>query len=247
MVTRVARRQRVRKGLLLGALLLFPVVMNYLSPYVIIDGASQGIVNGSLIVFGGLFVSALFFGRLWCGWACPGGGLEEALFAVNDRPLRTPRLRWVKWAIWAPWVGIIAWAAISAGGYHRVDVFHLTEGGISLLHPYSYIVYYAVVLLFTVPALSLGRRAACRGLCWMAPFMIAGRALRNRFRWPALRLQADAARCTGCGTCTRACPMSLPVQELVQAGGMEHSECILCGSCVDGCPSSAIRYTFRRG
>jgi polyferredoxin len=63
-------RQRIRKGLIIVSLLLFPVIMNYLSPYVIIDGASQGIVNGSLIVFGLQFLAALFVGRLWCGWVC---------------------------------------------------------------------------------------------------------------------------------------------------------------------------------
>ena len=33
--------------------------MNYFSPYVIIDGASQGVINGSFIVFGLMFLSAL--------------------------------------------------------------------------------------------------------------------------------------------------------------------------------------------
>jgi ferredoxin-type protein NapH len=50
-----------------------PVTINYFSPYVIIDGASQGIVNGSFISFTLMFLSALFVGMLWCGWACPAG------------------------------------------------------------------------------------------------------------------------------------------------------------------------------
>ena len=245
MVTRVARRQRVRKGLLLGALLLFPVVMNCLSPYVIIDGASQGIVNGSLIVFGGLFVSALFFGRLWCGWACPGGGLEEALFAVNDRPLRTPRLRWVKWAIWAPWVGIIAWAAISAGATIASTCSTSPKGASRSSTPTR--------TSSTMRWCSCSRCPPFLGAAPPAGALLDG-AVHDRRARPAQPLPLAGAaptgrRCAlhGMRTCTRACPMSLPVQELVQAGGMEHSECILCGSCVDGCPSSAIRYTFRHG
>ena len=35
-------RQRIRKGVILTTFLLFPIIMNYFSPYVIIDGASQG-------------------------------------------------------------------------------------------------------------------------------------------------------------------------------------------------------------
>lgn len=50
------------------AFLLFPVVINYLSPYIIIDGAAAGIVNGSFLVFIGLFVSSLFVGA-GCGVA----------------------------------------------------------------------------------------------------------------------------------------------------------------------------------
>ena len=83
MNAQLATRQRVRKALILVSFLLFSVTMNYLSPYVILDGASQGIVNGSLVVFGLQFLSALFVGCLWCAWACPAGGLGEMCFTIN--------------------------------------------------------------------------------------------------------------------------------------------------------------------
>ncbi len=35
-------RQRIRMGVILFTFLLFPIVMNFLSPYVIIDGAFNG-------------------------------------------------------------------------------------------------------------------------------------------------------------------------------------------------------------
>ena len=38
MFQQLATRQRIRKGLILLSLLLFPVILNYFSPYVIIDG-----------------------------------------------------------------------------------------------------------------------------------------------------------------------------------------------------------------
>ena len=57
MVRQQPLRQRIRKGVILTTFLLFPIIMNYFSPYVIIDGASQGIVNGSFIVFGLMFLS----------------------------------------------------------------------------------------------------------------------------------------------------------------------------------------------
>jgi ferredoxin-type protein NapH len=246
-------RQRTRKALLIFSFLLFPIFMNFLSPYVIIDGASQGTVNGSLAVFGLMFLSALLFGRLWCGWACPMGGMNEILFVVNDRPVNGKKIDWIKWAIWVPWISIIIIMAIQAGGYRSVDLLLDTQNGISVAGSpdrpilIAYVIYYAVIGLFAGVSLLVGRRASCHSICWMAPFMILGRKLRNLFAWPSLRLSADPARCAECMTCTTNCPMSLDVNALIHKGSMENNECILCGSCVDNCAKHAITYSFSSG
>lgn len=100
-------RQRIRKALVILAFLSFPVTMNFLSPYVIIYGAMNGIVNGSLIMFGLMFISSLFLGRAWCGWVCPGGGIQEIVEPVNRRPVNGRKIDWIKWAIWIPWISLI--------------------------------------------------------------------------------------------------------------------------------------------
>jgi Pyruvate/2-oxoacid:ferredoxin oxidoreductase delta subunit len=139
------------------------------------------------------------------------------------------------------------------GGYHSVNLAQDTQDGISVAGSpdrpifIAYIIYYFVLALMIIPGLILGRRAACHGICWMAPFMILGRKLRNTRAWPSLRLQAHASACTNCKTCTTNCPMSLDVNDMVQKEVMEHTECILCGSCVDGCPNKAIHYRFSSG
>jgi ferredoxin-type protein NapH len=78
----------------------------------------------------------------------------------------------------------------------------------------------------------------------MAPLMVIGRALRNRFRWPALRLDSDAV---ACGSCTSACPMSIDVAAQVAAGVVETTDCILCASCADACARRAINLRFGGG
>jgi polyferredoxin len=221
--------------------------MNYLSPYIILDASSQGIINASFILFGVLFISALFLGRLWCAWLCPGGGMGEVCFPIQNKPVNLKKTDWIKWAIWLPWLGLIIFLAIQAGGYHTINLLHLTESGISVSQPMAYIIYYIVVGLFVTLALLVGRRAGCHTICWMAPFMILGRKLRNLFAWPSVRLIAIPQNCTSCQKCTRNCPMSLDVTNMVKSGNMEHSECILCANCVDGCPSKAILFTFQSG
>jgi polyferredoxin len=244
--TRHPRRQATRKALIFISLLLFPITMNFLSPYVIIDGAFQGIVNGSLVFFLVLFVGALLVGRLWCGWLCPAGGMGEACFMISEKPARGGRLHWIKWGIWIPWIGIITYAALSAGGYTRINLLHLTESGISVDEPAKYIIYYIVVGTVFVLSITAGKRAFCHYGCWMAPFMILGRKVRNALKTPALHLTADTDACIHCKRCTQACPMNLDVHGMVQSGHMEHSECILCGSCVDSCPKDVIHYAFDR-
>ncbi|MGC9357108.1 MAG: 4Fe-4S binding protein, partial [Anaerolineae bacterium] len=75
-IKQLPTRQRIRKGLLFLSLLLFPITLYYFSPALIIQGASEGVINGSFIVFGLMLLGALFVGRLWCGWACPAGALQ---------------------------------------------------------------------------------------------------------------------------------------------------------------------------
>ncbi|HUM27181.1 MAG TPA: 4Fe-4S binding protein, partial [Anaerolineales bacterium] len=232
-----------RKGIVLLTFLSFPLTMNFLSPYVIVDGAAQGIVNGSLIMFGLMFLSALVFGRAWCGWVCPGAGMQEIVESVNIQPV-SKKVDWIKWAIWIPWVSLIVWLAIRAGGYSRVDFLHLTETGISVDDSRKYVIYYGVVLIFVGLAAFVGRRAGCHTICWMAPFMMIGRWIRNRFGWASLRLVADSSACSDCKLCNKHCSMSLEVSAMALSGNMENSECILCGACVDHCARKAIRYSF---
>jgi polyferredoxin len=247
MLKQLSKRQRIRKGIVLFSFLIFPVTMNFLSPYVIIDGAMNGILNGSAVMFGLMFVSSLFLGRAWCGWVCPGSAMADIAEPINNRAMNPAKVAWIKWLIWIPWMSIIVWLLIRAGGYSSVNLLHLTESGVSVDSPEKYIIYFVVIFLFVGLAVIFGRRAGCHTICWMAPFMIIGRWIRNRLPWPSLRLVADATACSDCKLCVRNCPMGLDVNAMVEIEQMEHSECILCGNCIDTCSKKAIRYSFSAG
>lgn len=241
-----AKRQRLRKALIFISFLLFPVTIYYFSPAVIIGGARQGIINGSFIMFGLLFVSSLALGRGFCGWACPGAGLGEACMMARSQTAPGGRWNWIKYFLWVPWLGIIITLAVLAGGYHSVDPFLMTWHGISVHDPESYIVYFSFVTLIAVLGWFPGRRGFCHYVCWMAPFMVIGTWISQRTHTPALHLEAQTEECLDCGLCAKSCPMSLDVPALVASGSMAHSECILCGTCVDQCRQGVIRFAWRR-
>jgi ferredoxin-type protein NapH len=238
-------RQKIRAASILLSFFLFPATFYYLSPILILQASAQGVVNGSFIIFGLLFTSSLVLGRAFCGWVCPGAGCQEPLFQVNDRSITRGGV--IKWMIWVPWIGLVAALAIRRGGYERVDFFYETFYGLSISNVRGLIAYLVVLLvLIALPAVAVGKRSFCHHLCWMAPFMILGRKMRNTGKWPSLALAAQPEKCTHCHACSLSCPMSLPVEDMVEKGLMENAECILCGTCIDGCEFDTLLYSFYR-
>jgi ferredoxin-type protein NapH len=240
-------RQKLRRAATIATVALFPVTLYYFSPFLSLAGLASGVVTGSIVVFALLFVSSLFLGRAFCGWACPAGGVQEVVRGFKGRAVKRLSIRWVKWLIWAPWVLALLLATFKAGGVHSIDFTWQTWHGISVADMPGLIALVSVAGLFSVLALAVGRRAGCHTVCWIAPFMILGRKIRNMFAWPSLRLLARAESCTQCATCARGCPMSIEVSAMVKSGHMESSDCILCASCVDACPQGTLRITFSSG
>ena len=239
------KRQPVRKTLLLASMLLFPITLNYLSPYLIISGSMEGVLSGSAVLFITQFVTALVFGRAFCGWLCPAGGLQEVCANIQPKPTGK-RMNLLKYGLWMVWLGAIVAGFVAAGGIARVQILYKTDTGISVDAPAGYFIYFSVVLLVVVLSLTLGRRGFCHSVCWMAPFMVLGTKLRDALHLPGLRLTAQPDRCIACGMCSKACPMSLPVQALVQTGKLAQSECILCATCADVCPKKVLRVKMQK-
>ena len=175
------------------------------------------------------------------------GGLQELTARLRGRPVARRRIRWIKYLVWGPWFLLLVYLTLQAGGFRRAEPGYQTWHGISVVNLQGLVVLLTVAAVFFLPAALVGRRASCHTLCWIAPFLIAGRSVRNFLAWPALRLAARPQACRRCGSCTGACPMSIDFQEGLQAGGLETTDCILCGSCADACPSGAIRLRFGKG
>jgi len=233
-------RQKIRRILLYVSLFLFPITMNFLSPYVSIDGAFAGVLSGSALMFIVLFLSGVFFGRAWCGWLCPAGGMAEVAQTVNPKPANAKRLRVVRYVIFAVWFGVLVTGFVLAGGIRGVDPLRLTERYISVDEPIKYIMYYLVMGLFFVLDLALGRRGACHGICWMSPFLNAGMLVGRLLHLPQMRIQSKPESCIDCKKCNNKCPMSIDVNAAVQPGSVKSYDCSLCGECGDVCPKDVL-------
>lgn len=238
-------RQKIRRIPIYISLLLFPITLNFFSPYVSIDGAMNGIISGSLLLFFLMFITSIFFGRAWCGWICPIAGLSEMCSYINNKNVNVKRLKIIRYSIFTIWAGVLVAMIIISGGIKGIDPLYLTETGISVDAPVKYITYYLVLLLFFVTTILVGKRGACHSLCWMSPFMVAGVTVGKLLHIPQLRIKSDVSKCVNCNACNKKCPMSIPVGTDMKEGFIKTSDCILCGECVDTCPKKALSYGIK--
>ncbi|PKM72752.1 MAG: 4Fe-4S ferredoxin [Firmicutes bacterium HGW-Firmicutes-16] len=227
-------RQKIRKGILTFSALLFPLLFFFLSPYIIIASASVGILNGSSVVFGFLLLTSIVGSRLFCGWLCPGGAIQDFVSTSNDKRWNGKWKNAFKHIIWVVWFSFIVYLWVRHWPL-KTDFFYMVGIDLPMV-----IMYFFVMTLIYVLSLVTGKRGMCHSLCWMAPFMVIGEKLADLLHIPRFRLKADSAACVSCGKCSKNCPMSLNVAEMVKAGNLNSTECISCLECVDGCPKKAI-------
>jgi polyferredoxin len=169
-------------------------------------------------------VGPLIFGRLLCGWGCWRAMVLERLPVGKGSGRR--KGVWV----WTPLVGVVvslaaaALLALTHGHAHANSIWPVAAG---------VAVYYAAAIAL---ALALhDQRAFCKYLC------PTGLVLRWTSRPALLHVRAQAEACTGCGACTKVCPMDIPVAERVRTG-----DCILCQRCVQTCPTGVLKTSLRK-
>jgi ferredoxin-type protein NapH len=227
-------RQKIRKGILTFSALLFPLTYYFLSPYLIVMAASQGVIGGSAIVFGGLLVFSIVFSRLYCGWLCPGGALQDYISETNGCCWNGRIKNLFKYLIWAAWFGFVVFLWVQNKPL-SADPLYTFE-----INPQYLVTYIGVATIIFLFTLFTGKRGMCHSFCWMAPFMVIGERIADLLHIPRFRLKAYPDKCISCGKCTKNCPMSLDVAAMVKAGKPDSAECVGCLSCVDGCPQKAI-------
>ena len=185
------KRQKIRIFIIFISLLLFPITMWYFSPAIIINGMLNHILNGSFFLFCGLLIFSSMFGRIFCAYICPSGGMQECILHINDKPAKQGKRRYIKFVIWTIWIAVLIFAFINGNGIIKADPLFMTEKGISIHEISDYIIYYSVILVLFLPSLIFGKRATCHYICWMAPFMVIGEKIGQRLHIPQLHITAD--------------------------------------------------------
>ena len=245
--TKASTRQKIRLTILFLMVITFPILMNYFSVFLIIEGSARGTMTFSFFFWTAWLALSLIFGRAACGYLCPLGAFQETRDRMAHKELKKIKgLKYIKYALAAAWVGAIVYFAVAAGGYHNIDLLYNTNSGVSIDRAEGWFTYGTIVLVILLPVFFIGKRGFCHYFCPWGVLNMVGTKIKTFLHLPSLHLEADRNRCKHCHTCLAECPMSLQVEEMVKTGSMANNECILCGTCADNCPSKAIKYSWDR-
>lgn len=207
----------------------------------------------SFYLVGFLALIGLFVGRLFCGWACPFGWVQDLLHRIPVRKRSIPRkaariLGYGKYAMLAVLVLLLPFALADAYGIgvpwfcKLVCPAGTLQAGIPLLIANAPLraaagwlfSWKGFLLAVTVTVSLFLLRPFCRFACPLGAFY----ALFQRLS--LYRMQVDKTACTRCGACAHACGLDLRPQE-----DPNHPDCIRCGVCVQACPTHALTAGFR--
>ena len=208
-----------------------------------------------LLILGaiGLFFVTAYFGRLWCGYACPQTVWTDLFMLVErwiegDRNarIRLDKARWSagkalrKAAKHGAWLAI----AVATGG---AWVFYFADAPTTLgeiLTGTASSTIYVFIGLFTATTYTLAgwaREQVCTYMCpWPRfqaamfdehSFIVSYRRWRGepRGKHKAGTSWEGRGDCVDCGSCVAVCPTGIDIRDGQQL------ECIGCGLCIDAC------------
>jgi len=203
-----------------------------------------------VIAFGLILLTTFFYGRMWCSFLCPVGGLAELgsrmlndKWKIEFRSLPQVQIRYGYFAVYLvlmPLLGISACTLCNfitiprlveaLSGEYRGIVFIISSVGLVNLG-----------LLFLLGFFASKGRAYCQFLCPIG----AADGLMNRLGAKfgfSHHIRVEKERCSGCNICARKC-MCGAIKMVDRVAVVDQLSCMSCHECVDVCDWDAIEWT----
>ncbi len=197
------------------------------------------------IALGMVLLLGIVFGKLFCGWVCPFGFLQDMLHKIPTRKLTLPK--WtshIKYLVLVLMVFLIpfflgeetmySFCRICPASALQVTLPNLFSSG-SLILPLATIVK-LTVLIVVLLAVIFSRRAFCKVLCPIGAIL----APLNLLSFWKVKLPTD--NCISCDKCDEVCPSTISPSSRIAKGVVSNRslDCIVCHDCRTVCPQKAV-------
>jgi polyferredoxin len=257
------KTKKMNKGLKIGLLLvaafLFGLLGNW-SRYFIMHpspmcAATKSLLYGFgiplIITLAVIFLLTLIGPKLFCGWVCPVGAVQELIAMLADK-LKIKRLKTsftfpqtIRLLIFIVFVFISGTALLysvykgevyALSLYDYFNPFHGMEFGAEE-NFLGYAIHY-VPFLLTVILAFIYYRPFCHFVC---PIGLYAQWLEQI---AVFRIRFKKHACTDCGVCTAKSPcMAIP--EILKESNLR-PDCFACNECIKQCPESALDIGVKR-
>ena len=216
------RKFKYRLPFLITSTVILGFLMgSFLCPSMTIQNLIFRYETAYLLLFLIPLVITFLFGRVYCGYVCPYGAIQEL---INIKNIKIPEkvdkyLKYIKYIllIALPTVSIIIGSEFGFEAPFKT-IFNFSF----LLVPMIITIIFALVSIFS-------NRFFCRYIC---PY---GALMGLISKISIFRLFKDK-ECIDCGLCVKACP-----QGAMCSPGESKAECIMCGKCIEKCPKNCLK------
>lgn len=177
---------------------------------------------GAAVGMAVFFLLTFLFGRHFCGYLCPIGGIQELAHAVPAPKVKLP------WKAALPMIrGLVFILFLIAGLGFSISIlsFFGIQEFFRLIFSLGFLVFLTIIIISIFVY-----RPFCRLIC---PLGVLFQIFATPARWKIRRTDA----CIECKACEKACPTN-------EAGRTDRKgECYLCRRCLDTCPvEGALQY-----
>lgn len=216
-------------------------IYQYLSSGVFV----QKIHESSFILMILVFILAITFGPVFCGWICPFGSLQEWIGKIGKKIFKKKFNRFIpykfdKWLRFLRYIvlGLVLYMTIGTGKlmFANIDpyyaLFNFWTGEVAISG--------FIVLGISIVLSLFVERPFCKYACPYGAVL----GLTNLVR--IFKIKRNPATCTNCKACDKACPMNIPVSG---KGTVNDHQCISCLKCTSeqACPvADTVEMTVSR-
>lgn len=189
----------------------------------------------AIVLFLGLIPITYFFGKVFCGWACYLGAIQEFLYIGKFKIFQSEKAQKVMRIIRYVIFGILLLQLTLTQGieWSKIGPFKVI---FNLFSPN--ITGYILLAILLVSSLFI-HRPFCKVAC------PAGLVFGWVTKIPGASVLGITNSCAGCKTCSTSCNINA-ITRKGQISKLDNQECIMCGECMSDCKIKSI-HPFRKG
>jgi polyferredoxin len=203
-----------------------------------------------VVAFFVIITFTFFYGRIWCSFICPVGGLAELgsrmlndRWKIEFRSLPQVQIRYGYLGVYLVLMPMLGVSACTLCNFITVPrlVEAVSGGVVGLAFIFSTVGLVNLSLLLLLGFFASKGRAYCQFMCPIGAIDALVNRFGARFRF-TYHIRVDRHRCTGCTDCAKKC-MCGAIKMVDKVAVVDQASCMSCHDCVDACDWNAIEWT----